>query len=50
MRMEDMSLLSFNDAPGVLAEEAVRHPEGIDPKFLEMVRQWPNREHWLSVG
>ena len=50
MRMEDMSLLSFNDAPGALAEEAAGHPERIDPKFLEMVRQWPNREHWLSGG
>ena len=50
IRMEDMSLLSFNDAPGALAKEAVQHPERIDPKFLEMVRQWPNREHWLSVG
>ena len=50
MRMEDMSLLSFNDAPGVLAEEAAQQPEKLDPKYLEIVRQWPNREHWLSVG
>ena len=50
MRMEDLSLLSFNEAPGALAEEALRHPERIDPKFLEMVGQWPNRERWLGAG
>ena len=49
MRMEDMSLLAFNDAPGALAEEARDHPERLDPKYLEIVGQWPNREHWLNL-
>ncbi len=50
MRMADLSLLAFNDAPGVLAEEAAQHPERIDPKFLKLVNDWPNKERWLGKG
>ncbi|MDP6953219.1 MAG: peptide deformylase [Alphaproteobacteria bacterium] len=47
-RMDDMSLLSFDDAPGALAEDAAGQPDQVDPLFLDLVERWPNREQWLS--
>ena len=41
MRMTDLSLLAFNDAPGPLAEHAAREPAAIDPLFLDLVARWP---------
>jgi peptide deformylase len=46
MRMEDLSTLAFNEAPGALAEEAAKNPEQIDPLFLDLVGRWPARERW----
>lgn len=45
-RMDDLSLLAFNEAPGPLAEEAVKNPDLIDPLFLTLVESWPARERW----
>ena len=50
MRMEDMSTLAFNDTPGPLAEEAANNPGAVDPRFLELVNQWPDRDRWLPKG
>lgn len=47
MRMDDLSTLAFNDAPGPLAEEAARHPDRLDPLFLDLVERWPARAQWL---
>lgn len=46
MRMEDLSTLAFNEAPGALAEEAAKDAEQIDPLFLDLVGRWPAREKW----
>lgn len=46
MRMDDLSTLAFNEAPGALAEEAARNPAQIDPLFLDLVGRWPARERW----
>jgi peptide deformylase len=47
-RMEDISMLSFDDAPGALAEDAADRAAQVDPLFLDLVQRWPNRERWLS--
>jgi peptide deformylase len=46
MRMDDLSTLAFNEAPGALAEEASERPEQIDPLFLDLVERWPGRSRW----
>lgn len=48
MRMSDIGMLAFNDSPGPLAAEAASNPDRIDPLFLDLVEQWPNRERWMS--
>ena len=48
MRMEDLSLLAFNESPGPLAEEAAQYPDRVDPLFLDLVEQWPTRGRWLQ--
>jgi peptide deformylase len=48
MRMDDLSLLAFNEAPGALTEEAAEHPDHLDPLFLDLVERWPTRERWLQ--
>jgi peptide deformylase len=48
MRMDDLSMLAFNDAPGPLAEEAARYPNRLDPLFLDLVERWPTRAQWLQ--
>ncbi len=47
-RMDDISMLSYDDAPGALAEDAADRAEHVDPLFLDLVQRWPNRERWLS--
>ena len=46
MRMDDLSLLAFNEAPGALAAEAAENPGQVDPLFLDLVERWPARERW----
>lgn len=46
MRMDDLSTLAFNEAPGPLADEAAKNPGQIDPLFLDLVGRWPARERW----
>jgi len=48
MRMDDLSLLAFNDEPGPLAKEVSEDPNGIDPLFIDLVERWPGRARWLS--
>ena len=48
MRMTDLSLLAFDDAPGPLAAEARDGAGLIDPLFLDLVGRWPTRERWLE--
>ena len=50
MRMDDLAMLAFNDAPGALAEEAAGNPDQIDPLFLDLVGRWPARERWQRSG
>ena len=40
--------IAFNEAPGPQAEEATRHPDQLDPLFLDLVERWPARERWLQ--
>jgi peptide deformylase len=49
MRMDDLSLLAYNDAPGALAEEAAGGADKIDPLFLDLVERWPTRERWIAA-
>ena len=49
MRMDDLSLLAYNDAPGALAEEAAGGVDKIDPLFLDLVERWPTRERWVPA-
>lgn len=46
MRMDDLSTLAFNEAPGALAEEAAERPGQVDPLFLDLVERWPARARW----
>lgn len=50
MRMEDLTTLAFNEAPGALAEDAAGNPGQIDPLFLDLVGRWPARERWRQVA
>jgi len=47
MRMTDLSLLSYNDEPGPLAEDAAAGNK-IDPLFQRLVDDWPGRSRWLG--
>ena len=47
MRMQDLSLLAFNDEPGPLARESTETGRNqIDPLFLELVQAWPAKDKW----
>ena len=46
LRMADLSTLAFNEVPGALAEEAAKHPDQLDPLFLDLVERWPARARW----
>ena len=48
MRMEDLSLLAYNDEPGPLAKEVEANPQGIDPLFIDLVERWPGRARWFG--
>ena len=45
-RMTDLSLLSYNDEPGPLANDVANNKE-IDPLFIDLVDTWPARNHWF---
>jgi peptide deformylase len=47
MRMNDLSLLSYNDEPGPLAQDAAAGNK-IDPLFQRLVDDWPARPRWLG--
>ena len=47
MRMSDLSLLSYNDEPGPLAQDAAAGNK-IDPLFQRLVDDWPARPRWLG--
>ena len=45
MRMQNLSLLAFNDEPGPLSKESTdKGAKQIDPLFLELVEAWPAKE------
>ena len=47
MRMEDLSLLAFNEEPGPLARESLQEGTNrIDPLFLDLVQSWPAKHTW----
>ena len=47
MRMEDLSLLAFNEEPGPLAQESAKEGTSrIDPLFLDLVQSWPAKQKW----
>src|SRR5688500_10130496 len=48
MRMDDLSLLAYNDEPGPLAKEVAANPKGIDPLFIDLVERWPGRARWFG--
>ena len=45
-RMTDLSLLSYNDEPGPLAYDVANNKK-IDPLFIDLVDNWPARNHWF---
>jgi peptide deformylase len=47
MRMNDLSLLAFNDEPGPLARELHEGANNIDPLFIDLVERWPGRGRWF---
>jgi peptide deformylase len=47
MRMKDLSTLSFNASPGVLAEDAAVN-EDLDPLLKALVDNWPMRAKWAG--
>jgi peptide deformylase len=46
MRMDDISLLSFNAEPGPLSED-VASDKSIDPMFQKLAASWASRHLWL---
>jgi len=46
MRMDDISLLSFNAEPGLLSED-VASDKSIDPMFQKLAASWAGRHLWL---
>ena len=46
MRMEDISLLSFNAEPGPLSQDVVSD-KNVDPVLQNMVAAWAGRDLWL---
>jgi len=46
MRMDDISLLSFNAEPGPLSED-VASDKSIDPMFQKLAASWAGRHLWL---
>ena len=48
-RMTNLSLLSYNDEPGPLAEDIATNG-AIDPLFKDLVVKWPARQRWFPTG
>ena len=48
-RMTNLSLLSYNDEPGPLAEDIAKNG-AIDPLFKDLVVRWPARQRWFPTG
>ncbi len=46
MRMDDLSYLAFNGAPGRLAQE-LKSGASLDPVFESLAKAWPDRERWI---
>ncbi|MDA1355876.1 MAG: peptide deformylase [Proteobacteria bacterium] len=46
MRMDDITLLSFNAEPGPLTEDVARD-KSIDPMFQKLAASWTGRHLWL---
>ena len=49
MRMNDLSLLAFNEEPGPLAKELHEGAKNIDPLFIDLVERWPGRARWFGA-
>lgn len=47
MQMDDLSTLSFNSAPGLLAEDAAVEDD-LDPLLKSLVDNWPMRPKWAG--
>ena len=47
MQMDDLSTLSFNSAPGLLAEDAAVEDD-LDPLLKSLVDDWPMRPKWAG--
>ena len=47
MQMDDLSTLSFNSAPGLLAEDAAVEDD-LDPLLKSLVDDWPTRPKWAG--
>jgi hypothetical protein len=45
--MDDLSTLSFNSAPGLLAEDAAVEDD-LDPLLKSLVDNWPMRPKWAG--
>ena len=44
MRMQDLSLLAYNEEPGPLALELKKGEKNIDPLFVDLVTCWPGKD------
>ena len=44
MRMNDLSLLAYNEEPGPLAIELKKGEKSIDPLFVDLVMRWPGKD------
>jgi hypothetical protein len=45
--MRDLSTLSFNSTPGLLAEDSARNAD-IDPLLTTLAAAWPMRAKWAG--
>ena len=45
MRMNDLSLFSFNDEPGDLDKDILTN-KNVDPLFKDLVKKWPAKMKW----
>ena len=45
MRMKDFTKFGFNDTPGDISEDMKNNLDSIDPLFLELVNQWPQKKN-----
>ncbi|MBF96245.1 MAG: Peptide deformylase [Alphaproteobacteria bacterium MarineAlpha9_Bin4] len=45
MRMKDFTKFGFNDTPGDISEELKSNKNSIDPLFIDLVNQWPQKNN-----